>query len=80
MFEDYLTSVRIPSGGDGKPLTVHPAVNGYLQQKKYGTYLMIFDDNSKIFLSNLHKNLGCGCLLESPGRSDSNEHPQHRFL
>ena len=26
---------------------------------------MIFDDNSKIiFLSNLHKNLCCGCSLE----------------
>ena len=26
---------------------------------------MIFDDNSKIILSNLHKNLCCGCSLES---------------
>ena len=26
------------------------------------------------------KNLCCGCSLESPGRGDSNEHPQHRFL
>ena len=25
------------------------------QQKKYGAYLMIFDDNSMIILSNLHK-------------------------
>ena len=42
--------------------------------------LMIFDDNSKIILSNLHKNLCCGCSLESPWQGDSNEHPQHRFL
>ena len=45
---------------------------------------MIFDDNSKIILSNLHKNLCCGCSLESPWRDellrgDSNEHPQHRL-
>ena len=40
----------------------------------------VFDDNSKIILSNLHKNLCCGCSLESPRRGDSNEHPQHRFL
>ena len=32
------------------------------------------------FLSNLHKNLFCGCSLESPWRGDSNEQPQHRFL
>ena len=38
------------------------------------------DDNSKIFLSNLHKNLCFGCSLESPRRGDSNEYPQHRFL
>ena len=30
---------------------------------------MIFDDNSKIILSNLHKNLCCGCSLESPRRT-----------
>ena len=34
----------------------------------------------RCFLSNLHKNLCCGCSLESPRRGDSNEHPQHRFL
>ena len=38
------------------------------------------DDNSTIILSNLHKNLCCGCSLESPRRGDSNEHPHHRFL
>ena len=38
---------------------------------------MIFDDNSKIILSNLHKNLCCGCSLEPPRRGDSNEYPQH---
>ena len=27
----------------------------------------------------IHKNLCCGCSLESPRRDDSNEHPQHRF-
>ena len=43
-------------------------------------YLMIFDDNGKIILSNLHKNLCCGCSLESPRVGDSNENPQHRFL
>ena len=32
------------------------------------------------FLSNLYKNLCCGCSLESPRRGDSNEYPQHRFL
>ena len=41
---------------------------------------MIFDDNSKINLSYLHKNLSCGCSLELPRRGDSNEHPQLRFL
>ena len=41
---------------------------------------MIVDDNSKIFLSNLHKNLSCGCSLESPRRGDSNEHPQLGFF
>ena len=49
------------------------------QKKIQGSYLMIFDDNSKIILSNLHKNLCCGCSLESPRRGDSNEHTQHRF-
>ena len=29
-------------------------------------------------MSNLHKNLCCGCSIESPRRGDSNEHPQHR--
>ena len=32
------------------------------------------------FLSNLYKNLCCGCSLELPHRGDSIEHPQHRFL
>ena len=32
---------------------------------------MIFDDNSKIILSNLHKNLFCGCSLESPRRGEA---------
>ena len=41
---------------------------------------MIFDDNLKIILSNLHKNLCCGCSLELPRQGDSNEHPQHGFL
>ena len=49
-------------------------------QKKLGAYLIIFDDNSKIFLSNLLKNLCCVCSLKSPRRGDSYEHPQHRFL
>ena len=40
---------------------------------------MIFDDESKIILSNLHKNLCCGCSLELPRRGDSNEHPQNRI-
>ena len=31
-------------------------------------------------MSNLHKNLCCGCSLESLRRGDSNEIPQHRFL
>ena len=48
--------------------------------EEIGMYLMIFDDKSKIILSDLHKNLCCGCSLESPRRGDSNEHPQHRFL
>ena len=30
---------------------------------------MIFDNNSEIFLSNLHKNLCCGCSLESLGEA-----------
>ena len=42
--------------------------------------LMIFDDNSKIFFVIFHKNLCCGCSLESPRGGDFNEHPQHRFL
>ena len=37
---------------------------------------MFFDDDLKIILSNLHKNLRCGCSLESPQQGDSNEHPQ----
>ena len=28
----------------------------------------------------LHKNLCCGCQLESPCRGNSNEHPKHKFL
>ena len=28
----------------------------------------------------LHKNICCGCVLESPRRGDSNTHPQHMFL
>ena len=28
---------------------------------------MIFDDNSKVILSNLHKNICCGCSLELLG-------------
>ena len=36
---------------------------------------MIFDDNCLF----LHKNLCCGCSLESPRRGNSKEHPQHRF-
>ena len=38
----------------------------------------IFDDNSEIILP-IHKNLCCGCSLESPRQGDSNEHSQHRF-
>ena len=41
---------------------------------------MKFDYNWRSFLSNLHKNLCCGCSLESPWWGDSNEHQQHRFL
>ena len=41
---------------------------------------MIFDDNLVIICLFLHKNLCCGCSLESPRRGDSNEHLQHRFL
>ena len=40
----------------------------------------VFDDNWRIILSVLHKNICCGCSLESPRRGDSNEHPQHMFL
>ena len=31
------------------------------------------------FSSFLHKNVYCGCSLESLWRGYSNEHPQHRF-
>ena len=40
-------------------------------------YLMII---KWLFCLFLHKNLCCGCSLESPRRGDSNEHPQHWFL
>ena len=40
-------------------------------------YLMIIQ---RQFLSNLHKNLCCGCSLELPRQGDSNKNPQHRFL
>ena len=39
---------------------------------------MIFDKG--LFCLSLHKNLCCGCSLESPRPGSSNEHPQHRFL
>ena len=39
----------------------------------------VFDDNYGIFWLFLHKNLCCGCSLESPRQCDSYEHPQHRF-
>ena len=32
------------------------------------------------FSSVLHKNVCCGCSLESPRQGDSNEYPQHMFL
>ena len=34
----------------------------------------------KTYVVGAHKNLCCGCSLESPHRGLSNEHPQHRFL
>ena len=40
-------------------------------------YLMII---KRWFCWFPHKNLCCGCSLESPGRGDYNEHPQDRFL
>ena len=40
---------------------------------------MIINDNLEMILLFLHKNLCCGCSLESLQRGDSNEHPQHRF-
>ena len=36
----------------------------------------IFQMMWKDFLSNLHKNLCCGCSLESPQRGDSDKHPK----
>ena len=49
----------------------------HTQKKREGGYLMIFKGKFCLFL---HKNLCCGCSLESPRQGDSNEHPQHRFL
>ena len=34
----------------------------------------------RYFLSNLHKNLCCGCSSELPRQGESNEHQQHRFF
>ena len=42
--------------------------------------MRVFDDNSRIILSVLHKNICCGYSLESPWRGDSNEYPQHVFM
>ena len=44
-----------------------------------GAYLVIFDGSSEVVLSGLHRDLCCGCSLESPRRGDSNERPQRGF-
>ena len=40
----------------------------------------VFDDNWRIILSVLYKNVCCGYSLESPRWGDSNEYPQHTHL
>ena len=40
----------------------------------------VFDDNSMIIMSVLHKNICCGYSLELPRQGNSNEYPQHMFL
>ena len=40
----------------------------------------VYDDKLNIsFVIIFHENVCCGCTLELPHRSDSNEQLQHRF-
>ena len=52
--------LQILAYGNQESKVSHDAEKIYTTEQ-IGAYLMIFDDNSKVFFVNLHKNLCCGC-------------------
>ena len=43
-------------------------------------YLVMVGGSSGVLLSGLHRDLCCGCSLESPRRGDSNGRPRRGFV